>query len=676
MEYYNNTLCISVPELTGGNPASSDPQEQPIMSNYAYKHYINRNLHIRLRRACKNSPALLAYDKLRSDIKARIYVKKGDPYKSTPRHWFEDSIKGDPAALVFFRTHRYGGDRPLPEKSKTEYYTNAIILNAIRETINNNKAFCKARQGNLKNRWARMSDIINNIDRKAYPHTLPSDPRRLADKFHNYSKNSYISLVHSAFGNTHTEKITDMGRMWLLSRWANQVDRCTCEQQLLHEYNEKASLENWKQLKTTGPIHAYLYREDIRPLWYGYRFGELKSKEKFSLQISTELPSMRDSLWYSDGTRLNYYYLTAEGKIATCQVYEVMDAYSEVFLGYHISATEDYQAQYQAYKMAFKTSGHKPYQVEFDNQGGHKKLEAGEFFSKLAHLAIRTQPYNGKSKTIENAFSRYQQFYLKKDWFFTGQNITSKREESKANLEFIMANKANLPSLDEVKQRYKQRRDEWHQGKHHVTGLARKEMYYSSRNDKSPAVDSWDMADMFWILRKDPVTCRAYGITFQEKNVQYDYLVYSAPRVPDQAWIRNNIDKKFWIKFDPDDMGMIYLYEKDVSGLRFVAMAETKITVHRGIQEQKEGEAVLIRQMIDENKRLRAESKEKMDSILKEHGQDAESYGLNTPGLKGISKGKTRGRKKAVATIDEDKAISNQVPVDAEGEEIDYYKLY
>jgi hypothetical protein len=675
MEYYKNTLCISVGELTQGEPTSPDPREQPIMTYYACKHYINRNQHVRLRRACKNSPALLAYDKLRSDIKARIYFKIGDPYKATPKHAFEESIKGDPIALAFFRDHRYNGDRSLPEKAKAEYYANAIILNATRETLNSNKAFCAAHKGSLKNRWNRILDLINQVDRKAYPHTLPSDPRRLSDKFHLYQKHGYISLVHAAFGNKHTEKINDMGKMWLLSRWANQVDRCTCEEQLLLEYNEKASLEGWKQIKSTGPIHKYLFREDIQPLWHGYRFGELKSKEKFAMQISTELPSMRDSLWYSDGTKLNYYYLTSEGKVATCQVYEVMDAYSEVFLGYHISATEDYQAQYYAYKMAFKTSGHKPYQVEFDNQGGHKKLEAGEFFSKLAHLAIRTQPYNGKSKTIENAFSRFQQNHLKKDWFFTGQNITAKRNESKANLEFIMANKDKLPSLEEVKARYKQRRDEWHQGAHPSTGRPRLEMYFSSHNDKSPVVDAWDMVDMFWILRKDPVTCRAYGITFKEKKAQYDYLVYSAPRVPDQAWLRNNIDKKFWIKFDPDDMGIIYLYEKDASGLRFVTAAETKITVHRGIQEQEEGEAALIKQIIDENKRLREESKKTMDAILREHGQDAESYGLSTPGLKGISKHKTR--KKAAVAIDPDKAISNMVLVSEDGEEDEnYYKHY
>ncbi len=76
-------------------------------------------------------------------------------------------------------------------------------------------------------------------------------------------------------------------------------------------------------------------------------------------------------------------------------------------------------------------------------------------------MAIKTQPYNGKSKTIESAFGRFQMQFLKRDWFFTGQNITAKSDESKANEEFVMANKSNLPSLEDIKAVYAKRRQEW-----------------------------------------------------------------------------------------------------------------------------------------------------------------------------------------------------------------------
>jgi hypothetical protein len=84
----------------------------------------------------------------------------------------------------------------------------------------------------------------------------------------------------------------------------------------------------WKIISTAKTIYNFIYDEKIVSQWWGYRYGELKSKEKFSYQHKTRLPGMRDSLWYSDGTKLNYYYqyLDKSGKrqIGTLQVYEVM----------------------------------------------------------------------------------------------------------------------------------------------------------------------------------------------------------------------------------------------------------------------------------------------------------------------------------------------------------------
>ncbi len=50
-------------------------------------------------------------------------------------------------------------------------------------------------------------------------------------------------------------------------------------------------------------------------------------------------------------------------RVKTLQVYEVIDAYSEVFLGYSVCETENPRAQYAAYRMALITAGHRPYEV-------------------------------------------------------------------------------------------------------------------------------------------------------------------------------------------------------------------------------------------------------------------------------------------------------------------------
>ena len=233
----------------------------------------------------------------------------------------------------------------------------------------------------------------------------------------------------------------------------------------------------WKEVKSSKTLYNFLNSEDVKDLWWGHRYGELKSKEKFEMQFKTKLPTRPNALWYSDGTKLNYFYLDENNQMRTCMVYEVMDVASECFIGYHISDSENFEAQYAAYKMALQFAGVKPYQITFDNQGGHKKLGSANFLQNLSRLAIPTKPYNGKSKSIESAFGRFQSEYLKRDWFFTGMNIQTKKAESKANMEFILANKENLPTLEGIKKAYAARRHEWNTAKHPHSELTRLEMY-------------------------------------------------------------------------------------------------------------------------------------------------------------------------------------------------------
>jgi hypothetical protein len=608
----------------------------------------------------KGNTAYVAFDSLEPQHQALVIEALGEPAKAS-HIIFTDYINYDDAANRFFKDYTLDNGDPLPEKNIKEYIANAQVLNAIGAILNSTMSRRKALGSKVKP-WEKIMPILKELPRHTYPHSLPSNEKRLRDKFNLYMKNGYLSLIHSGFGHKNSEKLNDEAKSWVLARWCDRVKKCTGYTQLLREYNQMAETQEWKELKTEQSLINFLTDPKIEPLWYGYRHGELKSKEKYSYQQSTILPSSRDSLWYSDGTKLNYYY-QENGKVKTTQVYEVFDTYSEVFIGYHISDSENFEAQYHAYKMALQISGHRPYEIKFDNQGGTKKLEAQSFLGKLARITTRTAPYNGKSKTIENAFARFQQQYLKQDWFFTGQNIQAKKAESKANMEFILANKKSLPSLEEIKETYKKRREEWNQGKHPKTGKPRLEMYLNSSNPATPEVNIWDMMDMFWIQRDVPVTCTAYGIGFTDKKTEYNYMVYNEDRMPDLVWLRENIDKKFIVKYDPDDMTLIQLYENTPLGLRRVCSAETKVEIHRSQQEKEDWEAEFFRTIDKENKRLRIEARDKVDSILEQHKMRPEDYGLVSPKLMGIeTKKKKKGKPETVDDIGQfQKNVSNMV---------------
>ena len=634
-EYYQNTLCVQPMWIV----------EQTCLTYANYKNLVKRNLINVVRRGCRNTPALVEYDSLPERFKSEVKKVAGDPYQSTKRQLFKDYLINDLEAVKFYNNFTLDNGDSLPQEKIAQYVAEAIILNGVDTAVKKTKSRQSALGGKVGELWDRLSEIIQDLPQHTYPHSLPSNTRSLRNKFRSYKKEGYQSLIHKGYCNKNSEKINTDAQFWVVARWGNQVEKCANIAQLLQEYNAKAAVEGWKPLKEERTLRLFLDQPEKKVLWYGHRYGELKAKEKYTAQLSTKMPTMRDSLWYSDGTKLNYFFLDNNGKIATCQVYEVMDAFSEVLLGYHISPTENMEAQYHAYKMAVKMAEHRPYQIGFDGQGGHNKLEAGKFLTKLARLSIKAQPYNGKSKTIESAFGRFQQQFLKRDWFFTGQNITAKRDESKANREFILANKENLPTLEEIKEVYKQRRLEWNSAPHHKTKQPRINMYRESKNPKAPAVDLMEMVDLFWVERKHTSRYTAYGLSFKENKQEYTYMVQDNG-VPDMEFLRKNIDKKFIVKFDPEDMSMIYLYEKSPLGLRFVTEATTKIQFARNKQEQDEIDSKLTALMLANNKESRVKTRNEMEQILKDHGMSAEDYGLNIPAIKGIESSKRAKTKK------------------------------
>lgn len=681
MEYYNNTLCIEAGWLI----------EQNILSKHNFDKMKSRKQLRVVRRACLNNPALVAYDSIPEKYKLTVKNIIGDdPHKVAQKSVLAQMIEPDEQARIFFDAYIDTNGNHLSEKLKEEYCANAAVFNAVHYIANNRPAQNRT-IGSSKGLWPKLAEAVLKLDKTKFKHTLNvSNSRRFRERYLKYISNDeskygrvgYESLIHGNLANKNSEKINDEAKVWLLSRWTSMVNRIATTQQLFDEYNALAESQNWKKLRTPDTVHHFLFSEDIKPVWWAARYGEQKFKEKFAYQNKTILPTMRDSLWYSDGTKLNYYYQYRDEnghfKIGTTQVYEVMDVYSECLLGYFISDSEDYKAQYNAYRMAIQFSEHKPYQITYDNQGGHKKLESGDFLTRLAHLGIKTKPYNGKSKTIENAFFRFQAQVLKKDWFFTGQNIQSKKEESKANHEFIMANKHSLPTLDEVKATYKKRREEWMNNKHPKQEVSRVEAYSTSENPKSTKVDLIDMVDLFWVLREKPVKCSAYGINFEHNKEKLHYMVMLSSGLPDIKWLARNIDKKFRIKFDPNDRSMIYLYEETPQGLRFICEAVEDIPIHRGKQEQEDWEMKRWNAIDKAITDMREEFRDELMEMQRQHNELPEQHGLKTPGIKGINrkKKKKKGKTEPADNFGKlQKAMSNVV-VQGDDEDFNEDELY
>lgn len=633
MEYYNKILCVTYVELTDGN--------DPIIAGPTLRQSIHRGrIQCARRGGGEGQCALIVYASLPEKYKQKFVEKIGDPEELVKEEAVSVSLKIDAEARAWFEGFEYslnGVQTHLSQQKVEEYTLNASVLNHLIADMQDKEMLTKALKNCKRDLWPLMLQMLEQM-RERYGHTLPKSLARLKEKVSQYKKEGYSALLSGKLGNQNTLKITEDAARKLIALKRSRVPVLT-DSQIFDTFNAEAESMGWKPLKSIRSLKTWLSQPDIEPLWHDAVHGEMASQQRYKRLHKTELPSRRDSLWYGDGTKLNLYYRDEDGKVRTINVYEVMDAATEVLLGFHISETEDYEAQYHAYRMAVQVSGHKPYEIVHDNQGGHKKANAAGMLDKICHVHRTTAPYNGESKTIESAFGRFQMEVLHKDWRFTGQNVTTKKATSKPNVEFIEANKDKLYTLEELKDAYVKARTEWNEAVRPGETVSRWEMYQKSVNEEAMEVTPRDMIDMFWVRTDKAITFTNGGLELTVKGQKYTYEVYSTAGVPDHEWRRRNTWRKFIVEYDPYDMTSVRLYSEDKAGeLRFERVAGTYLVIHRALQDQTEGEMAFIKQEQEANLQDRIERQVAAKEIEYEHGVAPEQHGLSTPKLKGVTK--------------------------------------
>lgn len=636
MEYYNKMICVTVDELT------QEYDDQRVMTASNFKQLCFRNrIELAHRGGGLGGYVRVVYFSLPDRFRARFEAIHGNPEQILEQQKMEKKVlRIDKAARDFYMSHILPNGKTLVDTKVEEYTINASVLGLVLTALNERMAKVQALGGGIpKDLWHKALDLSESY-RKDYNHTLPNTLRGFRDKMNAYKRDSYVALISGKDGNENTLKITDEAGDQIIALKRSKVPVYT-NSQLFAKYNEIAKEKGWKPLKSISSLVSFLERPEVKRRWYDAVHGELAAHQKYTRKHKTALPSFRDSLWYADGTKLNLFYKDYDenGKlqVRTTQVYEVMDAFSETFLGHFISDRENFNAQYNAFRMAIQTAGHRPYEIVVDNQGGHKKDEAKDLFEHICHVFRFTAPYSGQSKTIESAFGRFQAEILHQDWRFTGQNITTKKATSRPNMEFIEANKENLYTLEELKIAYAKAREAWNNAKHPATGIARMEMYQNSVNPETAEVDQLDMIEMFWLTTPKPSTFTASGITIEINKKKYTYEVLGTDKMPDLEFRKKHTFRQFYVMYDPLDMTQVRLYTKETNGMRYIATAEPYVKIHRNLQEQKPGEMAFIRQMDIANKQERVDLQLEAAELEMAHGVAPEQFGLNRPKMRGIS---------------------------------------
>lgn len=634
MEFYNRYIAVTVAELT----REDDGEAVMSMSNYKF---MSHRKSISVLRPGKGlaHPALVDWNSLPQRFKDKWVAKYGDPNDLMKAS--DEELQYSHEAIEFYAKYELPDGSYLKSEFQSEYVLNAAVIQRLVDMVEDQHIVRNRCNMSTRINW---DGIYNECEflREQYGHTLPKNVARLRDKINQFKKEGYASLISGKLCNNNTVKITPEAGQYIISLKRSRFPRRT-NQQIFDEFNAKAADNGWKPLKSLSSLVQFLSRPEVEIRWKDVEIGEYGLNMRTRRQNKTIMPTLRDSIWYGDGTKLNLYYKTVDPKtgtwkLATTSVFEVVDAATECLIGYHITPVENFESMYEAYRMALEFSGHLPYELVFDQQGGSKRLDAQDWFSRIATLSRHTAPGNAPSKSIEALFRNFQSQVLAQNVNFTGMNITARMEASHVDMEFLLANIPLLPTYQEMCSIYAECRNKWNAMPHHKTQQPRIEMYLSQQNDATVAITDAMKRNLFMIKTQKAVKCTNHGITIQYKNDKYTYEVVDAQGNPDLRWLRNNLNRGFHVEFDPHNpTADVRLYTKDEYGFKYICDAREYQTIHRSLLEQNTEERSFMRKMEWANKVERVRDYLDKQEFEFKYGIAPEQHGYRRPNIKGVS---------------------------------------
>lgn len=633
MEFLGKAIAVTVAELTRSDDGAA------VMAYEAYRSLARRNALTVLRPGKGLAhPALIDWNSLPMRFKEAWIDKYGDPNEL--RRAEQEELRMDTEAMAFFAGYQLADGTYLKSAHQSEYALNATVLNRLVEMAKDQKTTRSRCRMSSRINWEGIYNECEAL-RLQYGHTLPKNVARLRDKIREYQEKGYECLISGKLCNASAIKITPEAGKQIIALKRCRFPRRT-NAQIFEEFNRIAVEKGWKPLKAISSLVQFLSRPEVEVMWKDVEAGEYAAKMKYSYRHSTLMPTRRDSVWYGDGTKLNLYYKVFDSKrggwkLATTTVFEVIDAYSEAFIGYHISPVENFESMYEAYRMAVEFSGHLPYELVYDQQGGTKREDAQFFLKKIATLSRFTASGNAPSKTIEQVFGRFQQQVLSQKWYFTGQNITARSDRSRVDMATINANVQMLPTYEELVSTYIECRNQWNSMPHPKHKQPRIDLYLNSTNDATTVVTDALKKDIFMLRLAKPVTYTRGGIQVQWQNTKYEFTVQIEGGLPDPEFHRNNIGNKYVVVYDPHDFSTVRLCVEDTYGLRFVTEAKTKPLVARAAQDRSEEQTSFLRRVERQQKKERVRLILQRAAIDEEFKQSLYDHGLEAANIQGYT---------------------------------------
>jgi hypothetical protein len=541
----------------------------------------NSSNETQLRKPAIGKCSLIEWDSISKHWQSCLILKFGEPQREVKKSWFAQSYAFDSVAYDFYKLFRFGNERrALTIDLIDEYTVNASVLNTVKYIKENRQHLRKSlkRSGDV---WHIITQEVNDF-RDHVNHTLPPSQEALRKKFAKYEKEGYRSVVSLKLGTSNARKITADISDFLLANYCLPIKMGVPS--LLKIYKEVKDSKGWPSL-TEAIINNWLQTPEIKRVWVLARHG----KEEWTKIYGYTMKRNKDNwfpnvYWAIDGSKLDWIHFDENSTIkmgAKLKINPILDVYSEKIIGWSYSETEDHTDHFKAVKMAFKNANCRPYLFTYDNQSGHKARRMQELYSDIVAKNGGTHyPHKAyqHSSPVEGIFSRFQQQVLNQRWFSDKQSITTRKADSRPNMDFIKEHKHLLKSKEALLKDFESCVEIWNSMPHPKFKDQTRNEVYQHEMPMREEVDFLDQITMFWIDESQPITYQRAGIKITVAGKDYEFEVLDSDGNIDTEFRRKNIGLKFIVRYDPEYLDQtVQLYKEVEGGSKvFVATADKK----------------------------------------------------------------------------------------------------
>lgn len=445
-----------------------------------------------------------------------------------------------------------------------------------------------------------------------------SHPSSLRNKIAAWRKHDRESLIHGQYGNQNALFIDDAQRTRILDLYASPLK--PSYRTVAQLYNREAEEKGLPTVSHERVRQILAEPQNLQTASF-IRHGAGTAKNQFERTIRRRRPSFPDALWVLDGTTVQLIYQDENGHPKSDLYVEIVtDANSRLVLGKAIGESETSTLVQAALRDASRSTGMLPYQLQYDNSGANKSMEAQQLMQKMARLAFPTAPYNGKSKIVEALYGRIEQHFLRFYDNFKGGNITSPSLNSKANPDHIrgLVKAGALPTKDQAIAQLRLAIETYNHtawGEENLTPVER----YKTQHEKRRKIDYLLMVELFWVRRRYMAAYTKDGLTIEVSGKRHTYEVERKKGVEDMEFRLQHLGDRFNICYDPENLETICLYDKD---WRFIATANQKYEVAMAKADSQESDGSIIIESLQDRQaymdRLRQLAKEAREDMAEQ----------------------------------------------------------